>query len=281
MNIKTLCYIILSLFVIALYAVGCSSTDKQVSAYADKFYDKLDKEIDTANAFVAAYDNAHFDTQYGVSSFKKTAAEHLLTFNDLLSFFQSSYPESAPQDLKDAVDLARKGTTEAIAGITTISVAVTTSSNSQLNSGEKTFNSGIDKMNQAKAKYNSFADSFNAKSASSGTNFGLGVLIGTGILWVLGLLVVSPLSKLLTKRKFAVQYVNGSLPQDEQALSEKINGMYTRNYILVDLIVLSTAGFLMGLLVGWYFIGISWKARDWPGLIAFIGLSFLGSFLYG
>ena len=94
-------------------------------------------------------------------------------------------------------------------------------------------------------------------------------------------LIKSPLAKLLTKRKFALQYADSSLPQNEQELSEKISGMYNRNYILIDLIVLSTAGFLMGLLVGWYFIGISWRARDWPGLIAFIGLSFLGSFLHG
>ncbi len=282
MSVRASSYIILfTLLILCAYAVGCSSTDKQVSAYADNFYDNLDKEIDTCNTFISAYENADFNTEYGIYSFQKTLTIHLRTFNDFLNFYQSTYPNSAPQDLKDAVSFARDGTTEAIAGITTINIAITNSSNSQLISGLKMFNASIDKINQARTKYNSFADSFNAKSNSGSTNFGLGILIGTGILWSLGLLIVNPLASLLTKRKFALQYVDGYLPQDDHELSEKVNSIYNRTYILVDLIVLSTAGFLMGLLVGWYFIGISWRARDWPGLIAFIGFSFLGSFLHG
>jgi hypothetical protein len=39
------------------------------------------------------------------------------------------------------------------------------------------------------------------------------------------------------------------------------------------------AGFLLGLVSGSYFIGISWKARDWPGMIAFIIASAIGSSL--
>jgi len=50
-------------------------------------------------------------------------------------------------------------------------------------------------------------------------------------------------------------------------------------YILADVAVLTLAGFFMGAVSGYYFIGISWKARDWPGMIAFIVSSLVGSAL--
>jgi hypothetical protein len=42
---------------------------------------------------------------------------------------------------------------------------------------------------------------------------------------------------------------------------------------------MSIAGFLLGLITGYYFIGISLRTRDWPGMLAFIAASFIGSFL--
>jgi hypothetical protein len=51
-------------------------------------------------------------------------------------------------------------------------------------------------------------------------------------------------------------------------------------YILADVIVMGAGGFLLGLLTGYFFIGISWRARDWPGMIVFIIASLVGSALY-
>jgi uncharacterized phage infection (PIP) family protein YhgE len=272
--------LLLLILAISVFVASCSSGDKGVNDYADYLHDNFNKEIDASDAFISAYENADLDTELGVTSFQKTLPTHLNAFNDFLNSYQTTCPSSAPQELKDAVNYVKDGTAKYVAGITTINIALTNASRSQLSTGEKMINDGIDTLNQARDKYNSFANSFNTRS-QSGPGIGLGILIGTGTLWVLSLLIVNPLTKYLTKRKLAFQYVDGYLPPDEQELSKKINGMYTRNYILVDMIILSIVGFLMGLLVGWFFIGISWRARDWPGLIAFIGLSFLGSFLHG
>ncbi len=107
------------------------------------------------------------------------------------------------------------------------------------------------------------------------------IIIGTGVMWLLGLLVVNPLATYFAKRKFCQKYEGKLLPQDENIISAQFHSIYNRTYIITDVIVLSFSGFLMGLLVGWFFIGISWRARDWPGLITFIGLSVLGSFIHG
>jgi len=111
-------------------------------------------------------------------------------------------------------------------------------------------------------------------------NLFLGILIGTAMLWILGLLVVNPLAIYFTKRQLNQILNAGAIPQDQNVITAQTSSIFTRNYILIDVIILSIAGFLMGYLAGWFFIGISWRARDWPGLIAFIGLSILGSYLH-
>lgn len=55
----------------------------------------------------------------------------------------------------------------------------------------------------------------------------------------------------------------------------------TGYYILADVIVLGVAGLLIGLVTGSYFIGFSWKAKDWPGMIVFIIASLIGSAVHG
>jgi len=40
-------------------------------------------------------------------------------------------------------------------------------------------------------------------------------------------------------------------------------------------LVLGTVGLIGGLL-GYWFLGLSFEAKGWPGMIAFIGASFLG-----
>lgn len=42
--------------------------------------------------------------------------------------------------------------------------------------------------------------------------------------------------------------------------------------------VMGFGGLLLGLATGYYFIGISLKIKDWPGMLTFIAASFVGSF---
>ena len=148
-----------------------------------------------------------------------------------------------------------------------------------MESADTVVSDGANLLNQSASKYNKYVNTYNAKR--SDPNIFVGILVGTGILWLLSCLVVNPLAKFFSKREVALTTVNGYMPQVESGVFQKINRINTRTYILTDLIILGIAGFLMGRLIGWYFIGISWKIKHWPGLIAFIGMSFLGSFLYG
>lgn len=111
-------------------------------------------------------------------------------------------------------------------------------------------------------------------------------IIGTAILWVLKTIGTIPLAKLLTRSLGNPEPAPPSMPEDEMSLSEdaytpqatsrraKIPAGY---YILADVMVMSFGGLLLGLVTGYYFIGISLRIRDWPGMLAFIAASFVGS----
>ena len=105
-----------------------------------------------------------------------------------------------------------------------------------------------------------------------------GILIGTGILWGLNAILVAPRTNYLVNRKLSgpvYAHLNGDM---ETAANEaEVNSLVTQSYILVDTLVLDIAGFLFGAVAGWYFIGISFEARGWPGMIAFIVMSMIGS----
>ena len=105
-----------------------------------------------------------------------------------------------------------------------------------------------------------------------------GILIGTGIMWVLGILLVMPLTNYLVSRKLAqpaFAHIDGNTGVDVE--NPELNQLVTQCYIMADTLVLGIAGFLMGAIFGWFFIGISWEAKGWPGLIAFILMSMLGA----
>ena len=51
----------------------------------------------------------------------------------------------------------------------------------------------------------------------------------------------------------------------------------TSAFIIADVGVLGIAGLLIGLFTGWYFIGIAFNRYHWPGLLAFVIMSLLGS----
>ncbi len=107
-----------------------------------------------------------------------------------------------------------------------------------------------------------------------------GILIGTGILWALNAILVAPFATYFIKRRLAspaYANINGDI---ETAIEQpECKSLVTTSYILVDVLVLGIAGFLMGTLLGWCFVGISMEAKGWPGMIAFIGMSILGSTL--
>ena len=114
-------------------------------------------------------------------------------------------------------------------------------------------------------------------------------VIGTAILWGLKALVTNPLTRLIYRSiqpepehipppaESATPLPEGVVvPQETGKKAQEIPAGY---YILVDVAVMSVAGFLLGLITGYYFIGISLRARDWPGMLTFIAASFIGSFI--
>jgi len=102
------------------------------------------------------------------------------------------------------------------------------------------------------------------------------LLIGTGILWLLKTLVVVPLSCFLTQQQMArPPYAHLNDPNCGEAEQAALERLVARNYIIADVLVLGIAGFIAGLL-GYWFIGIAWNRREWPGLIAFVVASLLG-----
>ena len=107
-----------------------------------------------------------------------------------------------------------------------------------------------------------------------------GILIGTGILWMLNSLVVNPVAQLLTKtrnKELQLSYEGGQVASQEKSPPRISTGYY----ILVDVVILGIAGFLLGRLFGWFFIGFTWKAKSWPGMIVFIATSIVGSLIHG
>lgn len=108
-----------------------------------------------------------------------------------------------------------------------------------------------------------------------------GFVIGTGIIWLLSALFVEPLARALTRRSKGLQSAldgeSGTALTSESATEEISLG----SFILADVMVLALAGLLLGLVLGWVFIGITWHARNWPGLIGFIVASIIGSAIHG
>jgi len=121
-----------------------------------------------------------------------------------------------------------------------------------------------------------------------------GWIIGTIILWVLKAIGTLPLARALSgvsgspaptqplaegvaepAQGEAAQPTQGEAPQPAQGEAAIPTGIY----IFADVIVMGAAGFLIGLVTGYYFIGFSWRARDWPGMLAFIVASVIGSIL--
>ncbi len=103
-----------------------------------------------------------------------------------------------------------------------------------------------------------------------------GVLIGTAVLFVLNLVLVMPLTNVSVAHRLATDGIAAeqfdALPEEAK---KRYQGIAVGYYILWDVIVLGAAGLIGGLL-GYYFIGLSFEAKGWPGMIAFIAASLAG-----
>jgi hypothetical protein len=103
-----------------------------------------------------------------------------------------------------------------------------------------------------------------------------GILIGTAILWILTAVIVEPLTNLCVSNCMSNRGVQPELVDELTDEEKKHWGkVATFYYVLWHVVVLGCVGFVGGLF-GYYFIGISLEAKSWPGILAFIGASFLG-----
>ena len=129
----------------------------------------------------------------------------------------------------------------------------------------------------------------------------IGWIIGTLVLWGLKAITIPFARAMSGKGKAAEPPSPGPVPSVEATRPEVIDqptpldgqqpvpvtpksaadDIPTGYYILADVIVLGIAGLLIGLVTGSYFIGFSWKAKDWPGMIVFIIASLIGSAIHG
>jgi NADH:ubiquinone oxidoreductase subunit 2 (subunit N) len=108
----------------------------------------------------------------------------------------------------------------------------------------------------------------------------LGIIIGTGIIWLLTALVVNPVARALTNarnRELQLSFNDGRSSIQAKATTQVSTGYY----ILVNVIVLGIAGLLLGYLARWFFIGFAWEKKSWPGVIAFVVTSIIGVLISG
>ena len=267
------------MLVFSALVAGCSSR-KITLSYSNDFVDTLNSETETFKTFSNDYFDADFSIISGTASFLKLLPNHLAKFNTFLVSYQKAYPANAPQELKDAVDKAKEGTSDIIAGMTIINAALASQSNDQLIVGNNSVKDGADLMDQATNQYNSFVDAFNVQYATIGPNWFLGFIIGTGVVWFTIFVIITPVAKYVTKRRLAYQTANGFQFQLGQEIPQVVDKLATRDYMVVGVLTFALIGFVVGRTTGMYFIGISWRPKDWPGMLAFIGFSLLGSYLY-
>jgi hypothetical protein len=110
----------------------------------------------------------------------------------------------------------------------------------------------------------------------------MGFIIGTAILIGLTALVVNPVVHFVFSQRMEAAGMYGET-LETLSPGERVywQGIYDQVYMLWDAIILGVAGFLAGYLFGFVLIGISFSKRGWPGMLAFIVLSVVGSAIRG
>lgn len=109
----------------------------------------------------------------------------------------------------------------------------------------------------------------------------MGILIGTALLWIANVLVVLPFARFLQQRMAlapASAGLDGEMPGD--ADQQELGELDVRSYVLADVLVLGLAGLCAGL-AGFWFVGVAFEAKGWPGMLTLIGACFLGLALAG
>lgn len=105
-------------------------------------------------------------------------------------------------------------------------------------------------------------------------------MVGTGIMLVLNILVVTPLTKgvvrFVTRRPRYRHFISDPLV----ASNPDFKSLVLRCYFVIGILILGAAGFLLGLFGDRFLIAIPFETSDLPGWAAFIGMSVLGCCLH-
>jgi hypothetical protein len=105
--------------------------------------------------------------------------------------------------------------------------------------------------------------------------------VGTLILWGVTSLIVQPLAQYWAQRRLAQPaYVYlGSAGNLDEAAKAKVDSLNRECFVMTHVLVLGALGFMAGLALASPLIGIAWQRKYWPGIIALIAASFVGSVL--
>ncbi len=97
-------------------------------------------------------------------------------------------------------------------------------------------------------------------------------IIGTAFLWIVTYICVNPVARhIATHRLRKIREPPYERKVDQQSISD-------RYFMFSGALIFTILGFLVGLLFGTYFIGLSWKKRHLPGVVALILASLAGTF---
>ncbi len=103
----------------------------------------------------------------------------------------------------------------------------------------------------------------------------LGFIIGTAVLLFLTYGVTVPLARALAGERAL------SLAEAGAAKTDAIDLIPADTFIVTHVLVMGVAGLLLGAIFGIYFIGVAWKAKLWPGMIALIVASLIAAGVRG
>lgn len=279
-NLKLLFILLLIVLIsLCIFNLSCAS-NSELDRYIDEFYDVLDKEIDIVNMFIDEINSLSFYDDSGIIRMKINIPNYIDDLRQSQDFYESPVPSKAPKTLITAISHAQQGTEKYISGINLIDSSITNLSETQFSRGADLVNEGADYLNTAIHDYNIFVDSYNAEQSTNGANIGFGFLIGTGVVWISGIFIIYPIAKYFTRKRY-LNGLNVILELEQIQLFLSALEVDTDIYIITDILILGILGFTMGIVAGWFFIGITWRVQHIPGLLSFIGFSFLGYFLHG
>ncbi|MFA5008288.1 MAG: hypothetical protein WC546_03600 [Candidatus Omnitrophota bacterium] len=104
-------------------------------------------------------------------------------------------------------------------------------------------------------------------------------IIPTLILWVTNAFLVIPLANKWASKQLCLASSAGVKTLSEET-KKSIEKEFIRKYILLDVMILGAIGIIAGLM-GYFFIGVSFEKKGWPGMIAFILMSLIGFSIKG